>query len=78
MKLHIKLSSTLRKYVPDYNPYTGMEIETSSHTPAELAASIGIPLQEIKFVMINGRHSLMESSLNCEDRVAFFPAIGGG
>lgn len=82
MAIFIKISSTLREYVPDYQPSRGLWYEPanlhSPYTAASLAESIGIPLPEIKFAMINGRQLPMDSVLKDGDRVAYFPAVGGG
>lgn len=78
----VKISSTLRPYVPQYEPTKGLIIESAfagpNPTANSLAQALGIPLAEIKFVMINGRQMPMETSLQDDDRIAFFPAVGGG
>lgn len=79
MSIHVKLSSTLRNYVQDYEPRAGLELAyAQQQTATELARSLGLPLAEIKFVMINGRYAPMASILRDGDRVAYFPAVGGG
>ena len=47
-------------------------------TVGELARHIGLPLEEIKIVMVNGRHSEADDAMRDGDRIAFFPAVGGG
>ncbi|WP_418764190.1 MoaD/ThiS family protein [Mailhella sp.] len=82
MSILIKLSTTLRDLVPGYDPETGLLVtpkeEESSLTAGELARRIGIPHEEIKIVMVNGRQSGLESPVRDGDRVAYFPAVGGG
>lgn len=80
MSIHVKLSSTLRPHVPGYDPQKGLTLEMrgAPATPALLAAQIGLPPGEIKFVMLNGRHSPMDMALADGDRIAFFPDVGGG
>lgn len=81
MKVHVKLSTTLRQYVPNYNPEKGLDLELSpsGETSAEsLAQKLSVPLSEIKFVMLNGRCQPMTTILRDNDRVAYFPAVGGG
>lgn len=80
MSVHIKISATLRPYVKDYDPYTGLDLDYGVHTgtAASLANLLGLPLGEIKFVMVNGRQSPMDIELKDGDRVAYFPAVGGG
>lgn len=79
--MHVKLSSTLRRYVPDYNPENGLDIEINpgdSPTALDLATRLGLPPEEIKFVMLNGRYVKIETKLAPADRLAYFPAVGGG
>lgn len=81
MSIHIKISTTLRPYVSGYDPEQGIDINADSETRlnlAELAEKLGIPLDEIKFVMVNGRYQPMDSTITDGDRVAYFPAVGGG
>ena len=82
MSILIKLSTTLRDMVPGYEPEAGLSVSLnegeSSLTAGELAARIGIPLEEIKIVMINSRQSDLASIVRDGDRVAYFPAVGGG
>lgn len=81
MSIHLKISSTLRKYVPQYNPRTGMDLDWNFDTApsaGSLAENLGMPLAEIKFVMINGRQQPLDTILQDGDRVAWFPAVGGG
>ena len=82
MSILIKLSTTLRDLVPGYNPETGLHVSLgegeSTLTAGELADRIGIPHAEIKIVMINSRQSDLEGAVADGDRVAYFPAVGGG
>lgn len=82
MSIHIRLSTTLRDYVPGYVPETGIQAELAlgevSVTAGELASRIGLPAEEIKIIMINGRQSSLESPVEKGDRIAYFPAVGGG
>ena len=81
MRNYVKISSTLRKYVPGYAPEKGLDVQLPDEPPlraADLAARLNLPLEEIKFVMINGRAVKMDTVLAPDDRVAFFPAVGGG
>ncbi|MDR0547954.1 MAG: MoaD/ThiS family protein [Deltaproteobacteria bacterium] len=74
-----RLSTTLRDLVPGYPAVTGLEVEIpDSATAKDLALKLGLPLSEIKIVMLNGRRVTIEVKLNAGDRVGFFPAVGGG
>lgn len=79
MTVQVKLSTTLRKYIADYNPEQGLSVDIKADTRIDdLAKQLGLPLKEIKFVMLNGRYKPLETSLKSNDQVAFFPAVGGG
>ena len=81
MSVLVKLSTTLRDCVPGYDPGAGLDVDISAHgelTAESLAGVIGIPLSEIKIVMVNGRQSALSTPVRDGDRVAYFPAVGGG
>ena len=79
MPLKIFLSSTLRKYQPDYDPLKGLEVEfDEKRTVADLCTKINIPPEKIKVVMVNGKSAPLEYILTGEERVALFPPVGGG
>ena len=79
MKLTVKLSTTLRDHVPDYVPETGLQVEMpEGSTVAQLAQHLGLPPQDIKIVMVNGRQQKVSDLMRDGDRIAYFPAVGGG
>ncbi|MDO5536803.1 MAG: MoaD/ThiS family protein [Desulfovibrionaceae bacterium] len=82
MSIEIRLSTTLRDIVPGYEPEKGLRAELApgeeNVSAALLAARIGIPDAQIKIIMVNGRQSKRETVVRDGDRVAYFPAVGGG
>lgn len=79
MPVTVFLSTTLRDCVPGYRPVEGLATDCGKVTTARsLALAIGLPLAEIKIIMINGRRSNMDAAVHDGDRVGFFPAVGGG
>ena len=79
MPVSVSLSTTLRSYVPDYQPTLGLTLDIEAGMKAsELAKKIGLPLQDIKITMLNGQRVDLEALVTDGDRVAFFPAVGGG
>jgi molybdopterin converting factor small subunit len=79
MSVFVRLSTTLRDSVPGYNAAEGLNMEIARETTAkELAQKLNLPLTEVKIVIINGRRVDLETSVIDGDRVAFFPAVGGG
>lgn len=79
MSVHINLSTTLRDCVPGYQPSKGLLLELDeAMSAAALAKKIGLPIEEIKIIMLNGRHASLEDTVRDGDRVAYFPPVGGG
>ena len=79
MRVHVKLSTTLRDSVPGYDPLQGLDLDMADPVTAALVAErIGLRLPDIKIVMLNGQRTPLDASLNDGDRLAFFPAVGGG
>lgn len=79
MPILVKLSTTLRRHVPAYVPATGLEVAFAAPmTAGALAERLHLPLEEIKVVMVNGVQSSLGQPLADGDRVAYFPAVGGG
>jgi len=79
MSVHVNLSTTLRDCVPGYRPVDGLHLDLAEPLNAgELAQKIGLPLSEIKIIMINGRRSEPETLVEDGDRIGYFPAVGGG
>ncbi|WP_300730931.1 MoaD/ThiS family protein [uncultured Desulfovibrio sp.] len=79
MRILVKLSTTLRDCVPGYDAEAGLSLDMPEGASVlELARHIKVPPEEIKIVMINGRQSQAADTLRDGDRVALFPAVGGG
>jgi sulfur carrier protein ThiS len=79
VSIQIKLSSTLRHLLPDYDPFTDYLVD---HVPGEdlagLLARLDIESSQIKIFMINGRASKPQDPVSDGDRVSLFPTVGGG
>ncbi|MBF0526194.1 MAG: hypothetical protein HQK56_13995, partial [Deltaproteobacteria bacterium] len=53
--LTVFLSSSLRRFFPDYDPYQGMAVVMPSGAKVvDLCVRLGLPLNEIKLVMVDG------------------------
>ena len=79
MPLKILLSSSLRKYVPGYDPVKGISFSVDAEiTVEELCERINIPCDRIKIVMVNGKSNPMDHVLKGSERIGLFPPIGGG
>ena len=79
MFIKIFLSSSLRKYVPYYDPLIGLK-RTVAHPVSvkDLCNELKIPAETVKIAMINGKRVGMHQRVEKGDRVALFPAVGGG
>ena len=75
MNIQIRCYATLAKYQP--HPAEALDIDPES-TVADVASSLGIDQKEIKVAFVNGKHALLSAKLQNGDRVALFPAVGGG
>ena len=79
MALQVLLAATLRKYFHDYDPAGGLEVQIQPGiTVKNLAVQLGLPVADIKLIMINGRAGNWDTVLQGEERVALFPPVGGG
>lgn len=79
MAVTVTLSTTLRGRVPGYEPARGLSLEWDGPISTRaLAEKIGLPLDEIKIIMLNGRHAALDQAVSDGDRVSYFPAVGGG
>lgn len=79
MPLDVRLSASLRRLAPGYDPLRGLEAAwRPGLTVAGLLAGLGIAPQEVKIIMVNGRAAAPDDPLAEGDRVGLFPAVGGG
>ncbi|NDV28776.1 MoaD/ThiS family protein [Desulfovibrio sp. JC010] len=51
---------------------------SEGETVTDVLERVGIPLDEVKIVFINGVSSEFDAELKDGDRVGVFPAVGGG
>lgn len=79
MALKVLLAASLRKYVPGYDAAAGYEM-TLEHgaTVRRVAEELGVPLDEVKLIMVNGIGANWNTRLQGDERVALFPPVGGG
>ena len=71
----IKLFASLSKYTPASADKYPVEPGT---TVRVLVEQIGVPVDEVKLIFINGVKGDLASSLKSGDRVGIFPPVGGG
>lgn len=79
MALKVFLSSTLRQYIPGYDPSEGVRFSVNRKTTvSELCKLMDIPEAKIKIVMVNGKSEAFDYELQGDERVGLFPPVGGG
>jgi molybdopterin synthase sulfur carrier subunit len=77
--LIVFLSSTLRRYIPGYDPDKGHEIQVQKGTTIlDLCGQLNIPADMVTIIMVDGRAEDLDHVLHGSERVHLFPAIGGG
>ncbi len=77
MKIKVQLFAFLRKYAPDETDAFEVSLAKGG-TIKTLLAAIGIPTEENKLILVNGRHATEDTPLNDGDTVDFLTPIEGG
>ena len=75
IKIDLKLFVTLSKYLPKDSRCLEIPEET---TVEKLILDVGIPLEFVKLIFINGKRQDSNYRLKNNDRVGLFPPVGGG
>jgi sulfur-carrier protein len=79
MVLKVLLAATLRRFAPGYDASTGLQMELEpGGCVRDVAQKLRVPEDEVRVIMVNGVGASWETLLETDDRVAFFPAVGGG
>lgn len=79
MAVTLKLSSSLRGFVEGYDSLNGLEVDFEpQQSVSDLMRRLGIPEDKVKVIMVNGRHASPDRIMADGDRLAIFPAVGGG
>lgn len=73
MILHVKCFATLEPFQP-----AGPAEVPDRATAAGAARTLGLPLDEVAIVFVNGAVAELDAVLSDGDEVKFFPVVGGG
>jgi len=77
--LKVFLAATLRKHVSGYDAGTGCGMQIDPGTSVrDVAQQLLIPEEEVRLILVNGVHTGWDTLLKGDERVAFFPPVGGG
>ena len=78
VRVELRLFGDLRKY--HYTPLDvgyDMRVEEGASI-LDVVKLLGVPVDETKIVLVNGRHKELDYILLDGDRLAIFPAVAGG
>lgn len=79
MPLQIMLFATLRRFIPGYDPYQGLLLDISPGTAlSQVIRQLNLPTEDITLILVNGVQQQPDYQLQGDERVAFFPPVGGG
>jgi len=79
MPLQIMLFATLRRFLPGYDPYQGLDLDISPGTTlSQIVQLLDLPAEDITLILVNGVQQKPDYQLQGNERVAFFPPVGGG
>ncbi len=77
MVVNVKLMSLFAKYLKDY-PDGKISLDSGASVRT-LVESLGLPIERVKLIAVNGKQEMLDKSLSDGDLVYIFPpAIGGG
>ena len=74
MKVEIRCYATLSKYAPKDGV---LELFENANVK-DVLDKLNLHEKDVKVVFVNGIHARFDTKLKDGDRVAFFPAVGGG
>lgn len=78
MNVNCRLYASLSKFNPDQTGGTSYLDVPEGITVGELIGRLGVPMDEIKIIFVNGTHAHLETVLMEGDRVGLFPLVAGG
>lgn len=79
IKINVRLFATLRKYVPNYDPEQGMNVEMNEgSTVKDLVHLLHLSQSEAKIIVVNGVPKKTADLIHDGDQVNIFTPITGG
>ena len=79
MKVRLKLFATFRRYLPPGTQGSACDVEVPEGTQvSSLLSRFGLPENESRTILVNGRDAESDRVLQDGDVVAAFPTMAGG
>ena len=79
MKITVKVHGTLTKYLSEYDPEKGLDLEFPDHADAAtLIDYLGIPRSKVGMVSVNGQQVNSADTIPDQSVVKVFQPIFGG
>lgn len=80
MKIELRLFASLARYMPDKTGSLGDRIMEVAEGTAiiDILRRLGVPLDKVRVIFLNGLHATGEEVLKEGDRVGVFPPVAGG
>ena len=80
MKIELRLFASLARFVPceTGTPASGIFEVDEGSTITGLLEEMGVPMDKVKMIFLNGIHARGDEILREGDRVGVFPPVAGG
>lgn len=79
MEIEVKLYAGLEKAVGRTSEDRAVSHPiTAGMTVRQVLVDLGVPLDQAKLILVNGRHADTTTELSSGDRLVVFPPVGGG
>jgi molybdopterin converting factor small subunit len=79
MAIEVRLFTTLREYLPpgSVDGVYHYELE-GKEIVRDLVNRLNLPFPQVHLIIINGEQGSLDSEIKDDDRIGFFPPVGGG
>ena len=79
MKIEIRLFASFSRYLPPHAEGQKAEMTLKEGTTVkDLLVQLGVPLESVKLVFVNGIHTPLDYMIEDGDRIGAFPPVAGG
>ncbi|UCF56763.1 MAG: MoaD/ThiS family protein [Deltaproteobacteria bacterium] len=79
IRVNVKLFVTLRKYIPDYDPEKGINVDMKEgSTIKDLIETLGLPPNEASVIFINGISKKTTDHIKDGCHIKIFTPLAGG